>query len=68
MILTYKIKHQEDFKEEFPLFLKGDENWGNLPVKKQMGAAFANFIKSKPLFDSFEEFLIAAGIPPEKFK
>jgi acetyltransferase-like isoleucine patch superfamily enzyme len=63
---TGKIPRQEDFWEEFPIFLKRDGDWGKLPVRFQLGSAFANFLKSRPLYSSFEAFLIDSGIPREK--
>lgn len=65
---TGKVPRQEDFWEEFPLFLSRNGNWGNLPVKKQLKSAMSNFMKSKPLYNSFNDFLIDSGIPPEKVK
>jgi acetyltransferase-like isoleucine patch superfamily enzyme len=65
---TEKIPKREDFWEEFPLFLKRDEDWGGLPVEAQLGNAFANFLKSEPLYASFEDFLIDSGIPPSRTK
>jgi hypothetical protein len=66
---TGKTPKLEDFWEEFPIFLNRDPLfWGKLPVKKQLGSAFENFVKSKPLFVSFEEFLLEAGIPKDKIK
>jgi acetyltransferase-like isoleucine patch superfamily enzyme len=60
---TKKIPKRDDFWEEFPLFLKRDEDWGGLPVEAQLGNAIANFLKSKPLYASFEDFLLDSGIP-----
>jgi acetyltransferase-like isoleucine patch superfamily enzyme len=65
---TGKIPKKEDFWEEFPIFLKRDGDWGKLPVKEQLGSAFNTFLKSKPLYNSFEDFLIDSGIPIEKPK
>jgi acetyltransferase-like isoleucine patch superfamily enzyme len=65
---TKKIPKREDFWEEFPLFLERDKNWGNLPVEAQFGNAIVNFLKSKPMYSSFEDFLIDSGIPPSKIK
>lgn len=62
---TGKVPRQEDFWEEFPLFLSRNENWGKLPVRKQLKSAISAFEKSKPLYKSFNDFLIASGIPPE---
>jgi len=63
---TGRVPKQEDFWEEFPLFLKRDGDWGKLPVKGQLGSAFNGFLKSKPLYCSFQDFLIDAGIPMNK--
>jgi acetyltransferase-like isoleucine patch superfamily enzyme len=63
---TGKVPTKESFWDEFPLFLRRDEDWGKLPVKEHLGSAFVNFMKSKPVYNSLEEFLIDAGIPKEK--
>jgi acetyltransferase-like isoleucine patch superfamily enzyme len=63
---TGKIPVKEDFWEEFPIFLRRDADWGKLPVRGQLGSAFTNFLNSKPIYSSFEEFLIDSGIPKEK--
>ena len=60
---TKKVPRQDYFWEEFPLFLPRDGDWGELPVKRQLGSAFNKFANSKPLYASFKEFLIDAGIP-----
>jgi acetyltransferase-like isoleucine patch superfamily enzyme len=60
---TKKIPKMESFWEEFPIFLEREGDWGTLPVKKQMGSAFSKFLNSKPVYKSFEDFLIDAGIP-----
>jgi carbonic anhydrase/acetyltransferase-like protein (isoleucine patch superfamily) len=65
---TGKIPRREDFLEEFPIFIKRDEEWIGLPVNKQLGPAFAKFMETKPVYSSFKEFLIAAGIPKEKLE
>jgi acetyltransferase-like isoleucine patch superfamily enzyme len=65
---TKKIPKREDFWEEFPLFLKGNDDWGRLPVEKQLGKALADFLMSRPRYGSFEEFLIDAGIPKEEIE
>ena len=65
---TKKIPRREDFWEEFPLFLKRDEDWGDLPVEAQLGNALANFLESKPLYASFEDFLLDSGIPLSRTK
>ena len=66
---TGKVPNRENFWEEFPLFLSREPaNWGKLPVRKQCGSALPNFLKSKPLYKSFEEFLIDSGIPRAKIE
>jgi len=65
---TGKIPQKEDFLEEFALFLRKDDDWGGLPVKRQLGSALESFMKSQPLYNSLEEFLIDAGIPKEKIE
>ena len=53
----------EDFKEFFPLFLERDESkFGNIPVKFQTRHGFNVFMKSKPVYSSFEGFLKDANI------
>lgn len=52
------------FREFFFLFVKRDEKgFADLPVRYQMGPIFEDFLKTSPLYDSFEDFLIASGIP-----
>lgn len=65
---TGKVPRKDDFINEFPLFLRKDDDWGKLPVKEVLGSALQSFMKSKPLYNSFEEFLICAGIPREKIE
>ena len=55
----------EDFWEEFPLFVSGDEvdKYPTLPIKNQLGAAHEGWKQNhKAPFRSFEEFLKVAGI------
>lgn len=63
---TQQVPKIEDFWEEFLIFLQRDADWGKLPVRGQLGPAYTNFMASKPLYKSFKEFLIDAGIPREK--
>jgi hypothetical protein len=65
-IKTGRVPQQEEFWEEFPIFLNREGNWGKLPVKNQLGSALTRFLKSKPIYSSFEEFLIDSGIPEKK--
>jgi len=55
----------EDFWEEFPLFINGNETdkYPMINYKKQLGNALKNWKQNhKAPFKSFEEFLKAAGI------
>ena len=53
----------EEFWEEFPLFLKGDQLIKGLPVKRQMGDAYEHYRdNNEPVFDGFDAFLKQAGI------
>ena len=54
-----------DFKEEFPLFVSGNEvdKYPEIPIKKQLGKAYNEWVKNhKAQFKSFDEFLKAAGL------
>lgn len=68
---TGRIPVQEDFWEEFPIFLKRDGKWGGLQLNVEAfygksGKSISRFLESKPIYDSFEAFLIASGIPQSK--
>lgn len=53
----------EEFWEEFPLFLNGDDDYSELRMRRQLGPAYENFKKNnKAVFNGFDEFLKAAGI------
>jgi acetyltransferase-like isoleucine patch superfamily enzyme len=67
---TQQIPKPEDFAEEFPLFIKRDVDWKDLPIEMRwrVGKDINYFLKSKPIYTSFEEFLIDAGIPQNKIK
>lgn len=53
----------EEFWEEFPLFLKGDDLIDGLPIKKQMGDAYEFYKENnQPVFDGFDDFLKKAGV------
>ncbi len=48
----------EEFWEEFPLFLNGDEECHKLPIKRQLGSAFKFYKKNnKAIFQGFHDFL-----------
>ncbi len=59
---TGEVPRQEDFWDEFPIFFERNKK---LPprFREQLGSSFENFLKAKPLYRSFEEFLVASGIP-----
>lgn len=49
---------KEDFNEFFELFIERDETmFGKIPVKNQTGKAYNEFMKTKPIFNGFDEFL-----------
>jgi acetyltransferase-like isoleucine patch superfamily enzyme len=53
----------DEFWEEFPLFLNGDEECHDLPIKSQLGSAYEYFKKNNTaVFDGFDDFLKHAGI------
>jgi acetyltransferase-like isoleucine patch superfamily enzyme len=53
----------DEFWEEFPLFLNGDDDCPEIRIKKQLGPAYERFKKNnKPVFNGFDDFLKAAGI------
>jgi len=53
----------EEFWEEFPLFLNGEELDNRLPVKRQLGPAYNHYKQNhKAIFNGFDDFLKAAGI------
>jgi len=53
----------EEFWEEFPLFLHGEDDCPELRIRRQLGPAYENFkTNNKPVFNGFDEFLKAAGI------
>jgi len=55
-----KIK---DFWEEFPLFLNGDENVPDLPIRRQLGSAYEEYKKThRAIFNGFEDFLKRAKL------
>ena len=59
----------EDFWEEFPFFVSGDEieKYPKLPIARQLGPSLERYRKNhKAKYSSFEEFLKAAGIDNEK--
>ena len=55
----------EEMTEEFIWFVSGDEvqNYPTLPIKKQLGPTYNAYVAShKAKYNSFEDFLQAAGI------
>ena len=56
---------EADFFEEFPFFVNGNEidKYPTIPIERQLGNALPEWKKNhKAMFDSFEDFLKAAGI------
>jgi acetyltransferase-like isoleucine patch superfamily enzyme len=53
----------EEFWEEFPLFLNGDDECPALPIKAQLGSAYEHFKKNNiAVFNGFDDFLKHADI------
>lgn len=53
----------EDFWEEFPLFMNGDEECPKLPIKYQLKDSFETYRKNhKATFRGFEDFIFKAGL------
>lgn len=53
----------EEFWEEFPLFLNGDEECPRLPIKFQMGPAYDHYrTNNKAIYNGFDDFLKKAGV------
>lgn len=53
----------KEFFEEFPLFMKGEEESDQLPIREQLGKAYDYYREhNEPVFDGFEDFLHRAGL------
>lgn len=53
----------EEFWEEFPLFLRGNELIDGLPIKRQMGDAYEFYKENnQPVFKGFNDFLEKTGV------
>lgn len=58
-----RLPRIDDFWEEFPLFLNGNESIDCLPIRKQLGSAYDYYYANhKATFNGFDEFLSAAGV------
>jgi hypothetical protein len=57
-----KIPRRKDFLDEFPLFLDRNEKL-DLLDQTLLGSTIGKFRESKPMYASFADFLIDAGIP-----
>lgn len=56
----------EVFKEFFFLFVKRNQDeLTGFPVRRQMEGLFEDFMKTSPVFEAFEDFLVESGIPPK---
>ena len=61
----YRTPVPEDFWEEFPLFVSGNEvdDYPMIPIKKQLGAAYESYVLNHVAkYKDFVAFLNAAGI------
>ena len=61
---TNRLPKREDFLDEFPIFLDRNQKLDLLDLS-QLGQAIAWYKNTKPLYDSFEDFLVDSGIPAE---
>lgn len=53
----------DEFWEEFPLFLDGEDDCNMLPIKRQMGRAYPYYKNNnRAIFNGFDDFLKRAGI------
>lgn len=53
----------EEFYEEFPLFLHGNDIVPSLPIKEQLKNAYPHYKQCNvPVFDGFDDFLNKAGV------
>lgn len=53
----------KDFWEEFPLFLEGDEEFAELPIRSQLNESYDYYRENnKPVFHGLEDFLKQSGI------
>lgn len=60
-----RIPAPADFREEFPLFVSGDEvdSYPEIPIKFQLGPSYERYVREhKAKYDSLQSFLKAAGI------
>lgn len=65
LFLKRDEKSIRDFNERLRRKMKKD-NRRVRSIQSQLGPAFGNFINSQPYYESFEAFLMDAGIPVEK--
>jgi acetyltransferase-like isoleucine patch superfamily enzyme len=59
---TGKVPSEEYFWDEFPIFHQRTEKL-TPKFKKQLGSSYENFLRTEPVYSSFNEFLIVSGIP-----
>lgn len=53
----------DDFVEEFPLFLNGDEECSRLPIKRLLNGVYEDYKKNhKAIFNGFDDFINKAGL------
>ena len=53
-----RVPNIEDFREEFPLFMNGNEDYQGLPIKKQLGESYEKYKENhQAIFKSFEDFI-----------
>jgi acetyltransferase-like isoleucine patch superfamily enzyme len=64
---TSEVPRQKDFWDEFPIFFDRSKKL-EPKFREQLGSSLENFLKTKQLYPSFEEFLVASGIPRSAIK
>ena len=57
----------EFFNEKVRIKMKKEYRSGR-SLKQQLGSSYAHFLKSRPQYESFFDFLKDAGIPEEEIK
>jgi acetyltransferase-like isoleucine patch superfamily enzyme len=62
LFLKRDEKTIEEFNRKLTAKMKREDRVGRT-LQKQLGPAFENFLRTRPRYDSFQDFLIDAGIP-----
>jgi acetyltransferase-like isoleucine patch superfamily enzyme len=67
---TRRVPKPEDFWDEYPIFSSRNIDWENIPrsARNQLGSKPDVFLKSKPVYASFKDFLVDSGIPSDEIE